>query len=74
MTDHDIPLDRILSARAAITGRVHRTPMLSSATAARMIAATSGVRIADGRLYAKAENLQVTGSFKPRAALTRLRR
>lgn len=67
-----MPLDRILSARAALAGHVHRTPMLSSATAARMIETTSGVRIAGERLYAKAENLQVTGSFKPRAALTRL--
>ena len=46
--------------------------MLSSATAARTIAATSGRAIADGRLYLKAEHLQRTGSFKPRGLLVRL--
>jgi len=46
--------------------------MLSSATAARTIAATTGRQIADGRLYLKAEHLQRTGSFKPRGPLIRL--
>lgn len=72
MTDHDVPLDRILAARDALAGHVHRTPMLSSATAARLIEATGGPRLADGRLYAKAEQLQKTGSFKPRATLARM--
>ena len=46
--------------------------MLGSATAASMIAATSGVRIADDRLHVKAEHLQKTGSFKVRATTTKL--
>ena len=40
--------------------------------AARLARVTTGVDIADGRLYLKAEHLQKTGSFKPRGALTRL--
>jgi threonine dehydratase len=46
--------------------------MLSSATAARVTGHNSGVALADGRLYLKAEHLQKTGSFKPRAALARI--
>lgn len=67
----DVTLGRINAARDALRGRVHRTPMLSSATAAR-VAAAAGTRLADGRLYAKAEHLQLTGSFKVRAARSRL--
>jgi threonine dehydratase len=37
-----------------------------------MIAATNGVRLADGRLYLKAEHLQKTGSFKVRATRTKV--
>lgn len=72
MTDRTVSLERILAARAGLEGHLHRTPILTSRTAARLIAATTGVSIADGRLYAKAENLQKTGSFKPRAALSRI--
>jgi len=46
--------------------------MLSSATAARVAGSAAGVRLADDRLYLKAEHLQKTGSFKPRAALARI--
>ena len=46
--------------------------MLSSATAARLFEARTGKRLADGRVYVKAEHLQKTGSFKPRAALSKL--
>lgn len=46
--------------------------MLSSATAARFVEASSGVAIADGRLHLKAEHLQKTGSFKPRATSAKL--
>lgn len=46
--------------------------MLSSATAARLVEASTGIRLRDGRLYVKAEHLQKTGSFKPRAALAKL--
>jgi threonine dehydratase len=70
--DRLVPLARIDAARERIAGRVHRTPMLSSATAARVIEASSGVAIADGRLHLKAEHLQKTGSFKPRATSAKL--
>ncbi len=46
--------------------------MLSSATAARAIAAEGGPRIADGRLHVKAEHLQKTGSFKARGMTNRI--
>lgn len=71
MPDHLVPLARIQAARERLAGRVHRTPILASSTAARVLHAR-GVRLADGRLYAKAEHLQKTGSFKMRGALTRL--
>ncbi len=65
-------MDGVRAARERIAGRVHRTPMLSSATAARMLRDAGGPRIADDRLYVKAEHLQRTGAFKARAALSRL--
>jgi len=61
-----------VAARAALEGPVHRTPLLSSAAAASMIAAGSGIRIADDRLYVKGEHLQKTGSFKVRATRTKV--
>jgi threonine dehydratase len=70
--DHLVSLERIEAARERIRGRVHRTPMLTSTTAARVIEAATGVSIADGRLHAKAEHLQRTGSFKPRATSAKL--
>ena len=60
-----VALDAILEARMRVGERVHRTPILTSETAARL-AATSGTQLADDRLYLKAEHLQKTGSFKPR--------
>jgi threonine dehydratase len=65
-------LDAVRRARAALSGRIHHTPMLSSTTAAERVAAATGIELGDGRLYLKAEHLQKTGSFKPRAALTRI--
>lgn len=69
-----LPVTRsdVLAARERLAGHVHRTPVLTSATAARVLRARSGLGIADGRLYAKAEHLQRTGSFKPRAAFNRI--
>ena len=67
-----ITLAGIRTTRAALRGRVHHTAMLSSATAARMAGPAAGVTLGDGRLYLKAEHLQKTGSFKPRAALARI--
>ncbi len=72
MPDRLVTIDQILAARAALAGQVHRTPLLSSSTAARMIEQTTGVRLGDDRLYLKAEHLQKTGSFKVRGALNRL--
>ena len=72
MTDLPVTLPEILAARERVAGHIHRTPVLGSATAARLIAARTGVEIADGRLFAKAEHLQRTGSFKPRAAFNRI--
>jgi threonine dehydratase len=72
MPDRLVSLDRIHEARARIAGRIHRTPMLSSATAARLVEARTGRRVADERIHVKAEHLQKTGSFKPRAALSKL--
>ena len=51
----------IRAARARLAGRVHVTPMLTSAT----IADRSGV----SSLSLKCETLQKTGSFKARGAL-----
>jgi threonine dehydratase len=67
-----VGLDDILAARERIAGRVHRTPMMSSATAARLIRAGGGPRLADDRLYLKAEHVQKTGSFKPRGMVNRI--
>jgi threonine dehydratase len=72
MPERIVPMEQLLAAREVVAGQVHRTPMLSSATAAREIVAGGGPPIADGRLYVKAENLQVTGSFKPRGMLNRV--
>ena len=72
MPESPVTLDAIRETRRRLEGRIHRTPMLSSATAARSIEAATGAAIADGRLYLKAEHLQKTGSFKPRAALARI--
>jgi threonine dehydratase len=67
-----VGLDEILTARELIASRVHRTPLLSSATAARFVADMGGPRIADGRLHLKAEHLQKTGSFKARGMTNRI--
>ena len=55
--------DDVLAARETIAGRVHRTPMFSSATLGERIGA---------RAFLKAELFQKTGSFKPRGALNKL--
>jgi threonine dehydratase len=72
MADRLVSLDQIRAARERISGRIHRTPLLSSATAARLVAEGTGARLRDDRLFLKAEHLQKTGSFKPRAALSKL--
>ena len=72
MPDTPVTLAAIRETRGLLGDRIHHTPMLSSATAARFVEGATGVRIADGRLYLKAEHLQKTGSFKARAALARI--
>src|SRR4051812_21108366 len=73
MDDHRlVTLAEIESARALIAGAVHRTPMLSSETAARVVEAATGTRVAGGTIYLKAEHLQKTGSFKPRGMTARV--
>ena len=58
-----IGLDDVLAAREAIGGRLHRTPLFSSATLSKQVGA---------RVHLKAELFQRTGSFKPRGVLTKL--
>jgi threonine dehydratase len=71
--DAQVTLAAIRGTRALLMeGRIHHTPLLSSATAARVVAASTGIRLADDTVYLKAEHLQKTGSFKARAALTRI--
>jgi threonine dehydratase len=72
MSDTPITLAGIRATRRILDGRIHRTQLLSSATAARVAGAARSVRLADGQLYLKAEHLQKTGSFKPRAAVARI--
>ena len=72
MNDRPVTIAAIREMSALLRGRIHHTPMLSSATAARVAGGGGGRRLGDGRLYLKAEHLQKTGSFKPRAALARI--
>ena len=59
----ELSLDDVVAARAAIAGRLHRTPMFSSATLSKRIGAP---------VHLKGELFQRTGSFKPRGVLTKL--
>jgi len=58
-----ISLDDVERARERIGGRLHRTPLVSSATLSDQIGAD---------IRFKAELLQRTGSFKPRGVLNKL--
>jgi threonine dehydratase len=64
--------ERIAAARERIHGKVHRTPMLSSSTAAAFVRAATGVSLADDTVYLKAEHLQKTGSYKPRGMVNKV--
>jgi threonine dehydratase len=59
----ELSLDDVVAARAAIAGRLHRTPTFSSATLSKRVGAP---------VHLKAELFQRTGSFKPRGVLTKL--
>ena len=77
-TSHVVELASIEAARSRLAGRVARTPVLTSTTAARWAAAAlrehagSNVRLADDRIYLKADHLQKTGSFKARGMTNRI--
>jgi threonine dehydratase len=58
-----VTLDDVHAARERIAGRLHRTPLLSSATLSEQTGA---------RVLFKAELFQRTGSFKPRGVLSKL--
>ena len=58
-----VSLSDVLKAQRVIAGKVHRTPLISSATLGQRIGAN---------LHFKAEVFQKTGSFKPRGALNKL--
>src|SRR6185503_6514866 len=68
----EVPLSAIEDAAGRLDGYVHRTPMLSSMTAAAWADRAADVRLADGLLYLKAEHLQKTGSFKARGMTNRI--
>ena len=59
----ELSRDDVLAAREAIAGRLHRTPIFSSATLSERVGAP---------VHLKAELFQRTGSFKPRGVLTKL--
>src|SRR5262245_1090630 len=58
-----LTLDLIQQARDRVRGRVHRTPLVPSATLSRLLGA---------RVSLKLECLQKTGSFKPRGAFNKM--
>ena len=68
----DVPLADIRAAAERLSGLVHRTPVLSSATAAAWVRVATGASLRDDRLYLKAEHLQKTGSFKARGMTNRI--
>ena len=59
----ELSVDDVVAARAAIAGRLHRTPVFTSATLSKRVGAP---------VHLKAELFQRTGSFKPRGVLTKL--
>jgi threonine dehydratase len=68
----EVPIDDVEAAATRLVGHVHRTPLLSSRTAADWVRRATGVQVADDRLYLKAEHLQKTGSFKARGMTNRI--
>ncbi len=61
----DVTLSDVLAAQAILAGKLHRTPIIGSATLTGLTGAP---------LHLKLENWQKTGSFKPRGALTKIAR
>lgn len=66
-----VSLDEIRAAGDVVAGRLVRTPLLSVSLPVR--GALAPGREAGTRVWLKAENLQTTGSFKPRGVLNKLR-
>jgi threonine dehydratase len=62
-----ITIDDIRDAQTFLRGKIHRTPLFSSHLLGR-------VTTPQTQLWLKAENLQKTGSFKPRGVLYKLSR
>jgi threonine dehydratase len=62
-----ITIDDIHEAQTFLQGKIHRTPLFSSHMIGRMTRPQT-------QLWLKAENLQKTGSFKPRGVLFKLAR
>jgi threonine dehydratase len=77
-SEHVLAFASIEAARQRLAGRIPRTPVLHSSTAARWTEAAvregvgNEIRLADGRLYLKADHLQRTGSFKVRGMTNRM--
>jgi threonine dehydratase len=61
---YELKAEDFQEARVTITGLVHRTPLFSS----RALGKRTGFQV-----WLKAENLQKTGSFKPRGAFNKVR-
>ncbi len=59
-----VTLDDIHRARGTIAGRIHRTPLVHSSALGQQTGT---------HLFLKAENLQKTGSFKPRGAVNKVK-
>src|SRR4051812_19147626 len=60
-----VTLDDLVVAQRVIAGRLHRTPLVGSAALSARVGAP---------LYLKLENLQKTGSFKPRGVRNKIAR
>ena len=63
MSSLPVAYEDVVAARGTVAGRLHRTPLFSSATLSRDLRA---------RVLLKAELFQRTGSFKPRGMLNAL--
>jgi threonine dehydratase len=68
----DVAIGDIRAAADRLKGVVHRTPVLTSTTAAEWTRVATGASMREGRLYLKAEHLQKTGSFKARGMTNRI--
>jgi threonine dehydratase len=62
--DRPVTLADVQAARVRVADRVHRTPLFASGTLSRRLGVPA---------YVKTENLQKTGSFKPRGATNAIR-